>query len=332
MAALPPWHTACRADVVLVPDTIAGILDGDGSLYLAARRGKRHVPAVSLTLRDDDPTTIAVARSLAAYLGRSIGLVGCWGGRHVWRVASVADVAALLRFLARHPLLSPRGARQQAALAEAVAILQASRTRGGRAPLREGEREHLAALAARIGRRRAENPLPLPEVARAAGDRQLGDYFTGLVATEGCLEARSSRTHHVRPAFRLTQRIDNFALLELLRERLGIGDIVRVSVRVGSPAFQLVVQRGEDVDALVRLLRAHPLPASSPKAGQFDAWVELIALRRGILTLGTRGDLARSSTLAAVAGEIRAAKRYAGHQELCTCRARGAAADAGSGT
>ena len=92
-----------------------------------------------------------------------------------------------------------------------------------------------------------------------------------------------------------------------------------MSVTVGSPAYQLVVEREDDVDELVRLLRVHPLPEASPKAAQLDAWAELIALRRGVLTSGARGDLGRSGAVAALVAELRDAKRYAGPRSLCTC-------------
>ena len=317
---LPPWHRSCRADVPIAPDTIAGILDGDGSLGLVGRRG-RQVPAVSLSMRDDDPTPIAVARSLAAFVGRPLGGVYHHGGRHHWRVGSLADVSAVIAFLERHRPLSPRGALQLRAIAEAAAILRSIRARrGARAPLTVDEADRLAGLRASIpGRGPVSEPLPLPATTETADLRTLHDYFAGFAAAEGCFETRSAGSHHARPVFRLTQRVDNLGLLEHLRDRLGIGRIAPVSVTVGSPAYQLVVEREDDVDELVRLLRVHPLPEASPKAAQLDAWAELIALRRGVLTSGARGDLGRSGAVAALVAELRDAKRYAGPSSLCAC-------------
>lgn len=317
---LPPWHRSCRADVPIAPDTIAGILDGDGSLTLVGRRG-RQVPAVSLSMRDDDPTPLAVARSLEAFVGRPLGGVYHHGGRHHWRVGSLADVSAVIGFLERHRPLSPRGALQLAAIAEATAILRSIRARrGARAPLTAAEAGRLAELRASIpGRGPVSEPLPLPATTATADLRTLHSYLAGFAAAEACFETRSSGSHHARPVFRLTQRVDNVELLEHLRDRLGIGRIAPVSVRVGSPAFQLVVEREDDVDELVALFRAHPLPESSPKAAQLDAWAELIAIRRGVITSGARGDLGRSAAVAALAAGLRDAKRYAGPRSLCTC-------------
>jgi hypothetical protein len=300
--------------------SIAGILDGDGSLTLVGRRG-RQVPAVSLSMRDDDPTPIAVARSLAAFVGRPLGGVYHHGGRHQWRAGSLADVGAVIGFLERHRLLSPRGALQLAAIAEAAAILCSIRARrGARAPLTADEAARLDELRESIpGRGSVSGPLALPATTEVVDLRTLGAFFAGFAAAEGCFETRSSGTHHARPVLRLTQRVDNLALLEQFRDRLGFGRIAPVSVTVGSPAFQLVVEREDDVDALVALLRAHPLPESSPKAAQLDAWAELIALRRGVITNGPRGDLGRSAAVAALVAELRGAKRYTGPRTLCTC-------------
>jgi hypothetical protein len=319
---LPPWHRSCRADVLIAPDTIAGILDGDGSLTLVGRRG-RQVPAVALAMRDDDPTPLAVARSLAAFVGRPLGGVYHHGGRHQWRAGSLADVAAVIGFLERHPLLSPRGVLQLAAIAEAAAILRSIRARrGARAPLTAAEAARLYQLRESIpGRGPVSEALALPATTEAADLRTLGAFFAGFAAAEACFETRTSATHHARPVFRLTQRVDNLALLEHFRDRLGIGRIAPVSVSVGSPAFQLIIEREDDVDALVALLRDHPLPETSPKAAQLDAWAELIALRRGVMTNGSRGDLGRSAAVAALVAELRAAKRYAGPRSLCACRA-----------
>ena len=106
---LPPWHRSCRADIPIAPDTIAGILDGDESLTLVGRRG-RQVPAVSLSMRDDDPTPLAVAASLAACIGQLAGHVHATEREVHWRSVALADVAVVVRFPKRHPPPTLRGA------------------------------------------------------------------------------------------------------------------------------------------------------------------------------------------------------------------------------
>jgi hypothetical protein len=319
---LPPWHRSCRADLPIAPDTIAGILDGDGTLALVCRGSpRRWVPIIGLSMRDDDPTPIAVFRSLAAYLGGPVGHVHAGPRKLHWRATALADVTAVLRFLERHPLLSPRGATQLAILAEAASILRSARPRRGASiPLVAEEHARLDALRAAIpARARVDAGLPVPAIAGEIAMRRLHDYLAGFAAAEGSFQAPGGGRGRARPTFTITQRIDNQALLETLRDRLAMGRIGGIPVKVGSPALAWVVDRDEDVDRLVTLFRAHPLPEASPKAWQFDAWAELIAVRHGIVGSGRRGDLGRSSAVAALVAELRAAKAYVGPASLCAC-------------
>lgn len=108
---LPSWHRSCRADVPIAPDAIAGILDGDGSLTLVGRRG-RQVPSIALSMRDDDPTPLAVARSLAAVVAGPAGHGHANERKIRGRVPVVAFVTVVVRFVERHP---PRPRREAGA-------------------------------------------------------------------------------------------------------------------------------------------------------------------------------------------------------------------------
>ncbi len=290
-----------------------GSLDGEAEDPRRAARSERG--------RVDDPTPLAVHASLASYVGRPLGHLRASDRKYHWRAASLADVQAVVRFLDRHPLLSPRGAAQLEVVREAGFILAAARERRGAAvPLDPAELRRLGELRAAIpARERVSASLPLPAAARDADDRRLGSYFAGFVAAEGCFGVQRDGTRRVTPWFALTQRVDNLALLEHLRDRLGIGRIQRIPVTVGSPAVQLVVEREDDIDRLIGQLRVHPLPATSPKAAQLDAWAEVIAVRRAVIATQRRGSLGRSEAVGALVDELHAAKRYQGRRPLCAC-------------
>ena len=317
----PPHHPRCRfGSVLLAPGTIAGLLDGDGSFSLRGRgegERRRYVPKVAYSVRDDDPSPAWAAWSVAQLRGAPLGQVRHYAAqrRFGWWVGSVPDIVALMGFLTRAPLLSPRGWRQFTAVREAALLLADGRPRrSGTEPLHPAEIERLQELHASIPRADGSIvvPLPLPAVFYAVDDRYLGAYLAGLVAAEGCFELRSSGSHHHRLLFRLTQRIDNLALLEALRDRLGIGHLVDVAVTKGSPAAQWVVDDLRGVERLSEILRSHPLPPGSPKERVFDPWTEAIAVRRHVRLTRPRGALRTDPDLGRLAAEIRAVRQYGG--------------------
>jgi hypothetical protein len=317
---LPPWHVACRADILVPPDTIAGILDGDGCLTLVRRVG-RPVPVVALSMRDDDPTPIAVARSVAAYVGRSIGHITHRGRVWHWRVTAVADIGELVRFVERHPLLSPRGAANLAAIGAATAILRSVHGRTGRhGPLSPLEATRLEETWRLTGLRdRPGLAKPLPDVAAATSDDRLHAWFAGFVAAEGLLGTQTVGGRRRRPLFAVTQRDDNLPLLLFLRERLGLGRVHPVPVKVGHPASVLTVTRTADLETIARILRADPLPDASPKAGQFDLWAELVSLTRATYRTRWPDTSGVDRLAAATASQLADMKRYGGRASLCDC-------------
>ena len=311
--------------VLLAPGSIAGLLDGDGSLALLARGEgdrRRFVPNVSYVVRDDDPTPAWAAASLSMLRGAPLGRV-----RHLvaagdlgWWIASVTDIVGLTGFLSRAPLLSPRGWRQWNAVREAALILSDGRPyRSATEPLAPAEIARLHELRASIPRADGTmtEPLPLPAVFAVVDDRYLGAYLGGFVAAEGSFELRSAGSHHHRPLFRLTQRVDNRELLVALRERLGIGRLDEVAVTRGAPAWQWVVDDIAGTRRLIEILREHPLPAGSPKALVFEAWTEAIGFRRHVRLTKTRGSLRTDPDLRRLAAEIREIRRYRGPWRCC---------------
>jgi hypothetical protein len=324
--------------VLLAPGTVAGLLDGDGSLALLPRgtgERRRYVPQVSYVVRDDDPTPMWVAISVAQLRGASVGQV-----RHLvaardlgWWVGSVADVVAVTGFLTRAPLLSPRGWRQLSAVREAALVLADGRPyRSATEPLAPADIARLRELRATIPRADGSmtEPLPLPPVFAAVDDRYVGAYLAGLAAAEGCFELRSSGTHYYVPVFRLTQRVDNRALLEALCERIGIGRLAAVAVTKGAPAWQWVVDDRQGTGRLIEILREHPLPPGSPKARVFDAWTEAVAVRHYVRLGRARGSLRADPDLARLGRQIREIRRYRGPWACCGV-ARGGAAVPGAG-
>ena len=119
----------------------------------------------------------------------------------------------------------------------------------------------------------------------------------------------------------MTQRIDNASLLEAMRERMGMGRIAGVPVRTGSPAVQWVIDTNDDVSRLAALFRGHPLPSGSPKQRQFDAWTELMAVRRHLRATRPRRALREAPGLLRVVAEIQDGKRYQGAWPSCDCEA-----------
>lgn len=323
----PVYHRECRlASTYLEPGQIAGILDGDGAFTLLRRRSGTSIrirPQVALVMRDDDPTPLAVWASMAARRGRPMGTLirSRTYRRHEWRVDRLDDIVELTDWLARNPLLSPRGYRQLAMVREAALILLRSRVPGG------GARRLPAADAARLLELRAQIPArgqpaarlsPSPVADFVSADHR-GWVLAGLVAAEGCFSLRSERSkraHH----FALGQRIDNLALLEGYRS--SIGGAIRVYPGRGrsSPVAQWVITRLADCTALVAVLREYPVPPCSPKASQFEVWADSLLLRRPERRpAGVR--IGKVAALVTAAETLAVLKQYRGPRLLCNCTA-----------
>ncbi len=306
----PPHHRTCRpAGEIIAPGTIAGILDGDGSFFLA-RRGDRYVPGIWLGMRDDDPLPFAVATSLAVRLGRPVGRMRHLEhrgrhGRNVFAVQAIDDLLAVTAFLARYPVLSPKGAVRLAAVREATLRLADSRPGPGRpAPIADKVRLRALADALETG-----SLAPDSSAARLGGhasDAYVADYFAGLVAAEGTFGIHSPG-HSFRLTAALGQRDWNRPVLDLLRERLGLGHVWSVGRRMDA----LVIASAIDWAHLVELLRAHPIPSASPKAEQAALWIEAVGVRRA---LGPGAP-----DLAGLRARLMGLKAYRGPRLLCEC-------------
>jgi hypothetical protein len=328
LSPYPDHHFLCRpGSTRLEPGQIAGILDGDGSFTLLRRRstaGIRIRPQIALVMRDDDPTPLSVWASIKARRGRPMGVLlrSRTQRRHEWRVDRLDEVVELADWLARHPLLSPRGYRQLAMVREVSLILLAARIPGGgmrRLPIADQARllEIRALIPARgqpVGRQ------PSSPVADLVSMEHRGWVLAGLVAAEGSFSLRNEHSKFA-PRFELSQRIDNVALLESLRDELGIGTLrVRPgrTARSGDVARWVVSRLGE-CRRLVDQLRQFPIPISSPKAGQFDCWAAALDIRDQVTAGGRRHGASGSTSLAAAAAELRAMKTYRGPRLLCDC-------------
>lgn len=329
LSPFPPHHTRCRlGSSYLEPGQIAGILDGDGAFTLLRRRssvGIRIRPQIALVMRDDDPTPLAVWESIRRRRGAPLGylLRSTTARRHEWRVDRLDDVVELSEWLARYPLISPRGYRQLSIVREVSLILLAARIPGGgmrRLPLADQARllELRDVIPARGG---PSEPLPASPVVDSVSAEHLGWGLAGLIAAEGYLSLRSVRSKFA-PHFSLGQRIDNIALLEGFRDRLGIGEI-RVqparSARSGAMASWSVT-RLADCRRLIDQLRTFPIPVCSPKAEQFEVWAAALDLRERVTDGGRRHGASTSAGLAQAAERLHLMKRYSGRRLLCHCR------------
>lgn len=323
----PPEHSRCRlGSSYLEPGQIAGLLDGDGAFTLLRRLspgGARVRPQVALAMRDDDPTPFAVWASIAAWRGRPMGSLyrSATHRRHEWRVERLDDLADLTDWLARHPLLSPRGQLRFSAIREATLILMASRLPGG------GSRRLPAADLARLTTLRASLPvrgdrvdrLPSSPVAPLASANHRGWALSGLIAAEGSFSLRSERSK-LAPEFSLSQRIDNVTLLEAYRDEMRIGTIRLRPARASSNALAAwVVSRIDDCAQLVDRLRAYPLPQASPKAEQFNVWAFALHLRAIVTDDGRRHGASSSDALRRARVVLQTLKKYAGPRLLCSC-------------
>jgi hypothetical protein len=325
----PVHHTRCRLGAThLEPGQIAGILDGDGAFTLLRRRsesGIRIRPQIALAMRDDDPTPLAVWASIRARRGAPIGffLRSEAHRRHEWRVDRLIDVVELTEWLARYPLISPRGYRQLSMVREVALILLAARVPGG------GARRLPAADAARLAEIRELIParhspavqLPPAPTAASASAEHRGWLLSGLLAADGSIALRNERSKFA-PSLSLVQRIDNLAVLELFRGDLGAGEIrVRPARGQGAPLAVWEVTRLDDCARLVAHLRAYPLPACSPKARQLDLFAAALDVRARSTDGGRRHGARASAELASLAAALREAKVYRGPRLLCECTA-----------
>ena len=97
-----------------------------------------------------------------------------------------------------------------------------------------------------------------------------------------------NRPHFTRPTimarFMLSQRADDKAVLEEMRDTLGFGTIYLHTgnnpQRPGEkPAYRFEVHRKEDCLKLVKIFRKYPL--HSRKARQFELWAEAVEAMKG---------------------------------------------------
>jgi hypothetical protein len=323
----PVHHRHCSlGSTYLEPGQISGLLDGDGAFTLLRRRssaGVRIRPQISLGMRDDDPTPLAVWESIRARRGAPLGVLlqSKTQRRHEWRVDRLVDVVEVTDWLSRYPLISPRGYRQLAALREAALILLRARNPGG------GTRRLPAADIARLGELRdvipargsAPRPLPPAPTADAVSSDHRGFVLAGLLAADGTFALRNERSKFA-PTISLVQRIDNLMLLEHFRERLGIGDIrIRPARLSRAPVAVWEITRLRDCALLVEFLRTYPLPASSPKAEQLDLLAASLDIRRRVTDGGRRHGARGSTELSTLAASLQERKGYRGRRLLCTC-------------
>ncbi len=317
-APLPPHHTWCEGASALLPAAqVAGILDGDGFVGFLMGSGRIPIPRVELGMRDDDPTPLLVAASVARHIGRSIGHVVHDERRRrwLWYASGTPDVGALLSWLASGPPLSPRGWRRVTAVREATLLLADPWSdRGVRQAHRPGDIARLQQLQlATSGKLWASNPLPSPLSLRQATDKNFGWYLSGFFAADGYVGLRS-RTGSYMPTAVISQRIDNLRFFQHLSRRLGIGTMTPPRATLGLAAFEWRVSGNSACLALAEVLSRYPLPRSSPKRTQFDLWKA---------TLTT--DLTTQAKEAAYR-QLRALKLYHGPRSLCTCAPRAASA------
>jgi hypothetical protein len=328
LSPYPDHHVLCRVGgTSLEPGQIAGILDGDGAFTLLRRRsasGIRIRPQIALAMRDDDPLPLAVWASVKARRGAAMGVMlrSNTYRRHEWRVDRLDEVVELSNWLSRHPLLSPRGYRQLSIVREVALILLTARVPGGgtrRLPLADQAR--LLELRELIPARGQDvTRMPPSPVAALASPEHRGWVLAGLIAAEGSFSLRNEHSK-LAPAFSLSQRIDNIALLEMYRDQLGIGDIrlrPARSPRAGQMAIWTISRLG-DCGTLAEALRDYPVPVASPKAAQVDVWIEALDQRRRLTAERPRQRVAMSPILVDLAERLRAAKRYAGPRLLCEC-------------
>jgi hypothetical protein len=298
------------------PAQITGFLDGDGSfgLYAADIDGQQMGVRLVVATRDDDVTPALIAASVSASLGRSIGSVNhSPRARQVnWRVSAADELAAVLRWLSDTPSLAPRAWRRMTVVREAALILMDGRELRGRwGRLSRGDRARLVELNEALLDKRAI--LDIPETLRLASTDQFGWYLSGFFAAEGHLALRS-HPRGVRHAAVITQRVDNIALLNQIRQRTEVGSVRIYRGPKGAPYARWAVESRDECRRFGLWLVRHPLPPASPKAQQLRWWLASLNRRFDPLPPARRRRAADR-----YAAGVRALRAYKGPRDLCIC-------------
>ena len=304
----PDHHTSCPDALANLPVALLlGIFDGDGTISFARRANGAVQPKVTVASRDDDATPFAFALGLTHARGAPLGWLRRRAElrRNEWVVDDPAEVLEFATWLTAAQPLAPRTLSVLGPVVQAASILVGAD--GVPSPDATHELARMAGPARHLARNAA--PLPAPSSLTAASDDRLGWELAGLLSSDGYLALRN-RAARFAPVASISQRTDNEVLLKLLRERLGLGDLV-----VQGRQVSLRITRHEDLRRLIALLRTHPIPPAAPRRRQFEIWAGAVALR------GTRPS--RDPEIVAVCDALRRAKRYAGPRLLCSCQAPG---------
>lgn len=140
---------------------------------------------------------------------------------------------------------------------------------------------------------------------QTASDTRIWWEVSGLLASDGHVGIRD-RHARFAPVAIVSQPADNRALLEALRERTGLGDLM---LRGSQLTWRIA--RAADTARLAERFREYPLPLVSRRRRQLEIWTGAVALK-------AQGLPARRA-LADAADELRSARRYGGPHLLCTC-------------
>jgi hypothetical protein len=303
---------------VFTPAQLAGVLDGDGHLGVRHERTNGETDRfgrVVLTMRDDDPTPVIAAVTLAEACDRAIGRLGRTPGRRLvtWRLQAADDLLELLEFLRSTPLISARGfiqLRVLATLAESVSSGERRTSdQAGKALIRERRADaerSLTRLSTRV-------PYSLnPAVARLPDDVVAG-YLVGFFLAEGWVGLSGAV---LRPQFVITQRIDGRGTLDELCRRTGLGHVYTYHASpTGFLGAMWRVSGERQCIALGDLLRSAPIPLVIPKGRRLERWIEALRIRRDC-PRGRRGVLLESEAVAAYSREIRGMSAYGGAHPL----------------
>ncbi len=299
----PPQHRQCAIGSLPIPDSqVLGILEGDATVSFRAGAQAIVRPRIVVATRDDDVTPLALWASVGRARGRALGWLRRRAEyrRNEWIVDDPQDLLELVDWLTQAGPLPPRMDALLDLARRAALVILAGRSDPDR------NSTELAGLAARArATNRGRTPLPLSACLATAGREHLAWVFSGLFAADGSLALRN-RHARFAPVAVVSQRCDNAPLLRSFANGLGIGELHAQGRQV-----YLRVSRLPECRALAEILREFPLPASSPRRRQLDTWSRALALRDS--------RPSRSSALAALCDELRAAKRYSGPRLLCSC-------------
>jgi hypothetical protein len=286
----------------------AGLIAGDGHFFIRPNNGGTSWQCgLAVRLRaDDTPLLARICRWSGAGRLSEVPARATSQPQTCWTVQRQADCLRMVSILDGHPLCGKKAGEYDI---WRTAVLQWTGT----------THDRHARVAECLSRLRAHrSPDFVPEPSRVSiTDEHLLAFLAGFVTAE----AHFGATPQGHPFFTINLRSDDRRVLQLLRDRIGVGRLVDVPpYRSSRAAVSWRIGRLAELRTLTGRLDRHPPRGRVLRI--YDAWRELVMLsqrrngKRLVLAARVREARAYKPGMGTISPVDRLAERQAGHMAV----------------